>query len=602
MSSDKGDHDGAAERTGDLPDGMHGEPLGDLLDEATSSLRDDAELRLDVRAELASHLEDKRDDFIAKGHSSDEALDLARQSFGSPEDIARDLLAANRRRMKLRALARLALRAVALPAAALAVLSIPVHRTAFFIFQPLSIPSSSDGRGPGIVTTESFDMLMMRDDMPPPEPMHWAGDGPWYAGLRKAWEADISNAPLAARYLRAFAGRILHEARKLNDTLGPIAERRGPPRGFEKRKRTQAGRLAAFERDVARAGAVDPENAYWRYLHAGVLASAAVRYDRVLRGGPPAHAEDVVVVLDRAMFRRAIDEYLTADAMDHVSDLRVEVFRARTAGLPPPDNVACAFRRVRVMMNQASLPLCPGFLSVMPQAARLLAEGGDRDRALRLLDSWDRLCRREVERAWEPAWMPSPLDRRAADKLAEAYVELGHPERAEVTRTRAGRVADAMRTWREGNMSGGSFAEIEKHGGFSARFGSFWPTEQDLEIGRRLDQALVEDAGLGVLTVFLFALLSICGLVTLRWLLDPRADSAPVAVMPTPRALAKIIGAGLVAPLAVYWAYSRLSGIAARVLHRIHGAPLRPGGGAPRRDRDHARRRALPSPREAPVR
>jgi hypothetical protein len=551
-----------SESNHDRPAEPAADSFGGILDEATASLRDDAELRLDVRAELASHLEEKRDDFRSKGHSEVESAELAAQSLGPPEQLAHDLLSANRRRMKLRALARLALRAVVLPATLLAVLSLPVHRAIFLVI-PLGISSTDNDGIPSVIGTESWDILVESDDMPPPEPMYWVGNGEWYTGLRAAWEADITNAPLAARYLRVFAAHILDEACKVNDVLGRIAGGGRSPRDFEKKKQALAGMLETFERDMARVKAVDPENAYWRYLLASVLFRTSVRYENA-RVGAPDYPGVVALVLDRSMFERAIDEYLAADAMKRVSDLRAELTRMRTEGLPPVKSVAIAFRRVRIAVDNPPMFLASSILSILPQGARLLAEQGETDKAIRLLDSWVRLVRREVENAWIPANTAHVLQGRIFKRLAAAYMELGHPKRAADTRTRARLLTDAIRSWHAGEDHTGSLGEIEMRGGLSAMFGQFWPTTNELTAGRALDQILIEHAGLGILTVYLFALMSICGLVTLRWLLDRRADSTPVAALPTASALARIIGGGLVAPLAVYWAYSRLSGIAAR--------------------------------------
>ena len=79
--------------------------------------KDDPELRLDVRAELASHIEELTASFQAEGKTPEESVELALKAFGSPADIAGDLAAANRGRMRLRALARLAARALLVPAA-----------------------------------------------------------------------------------------------------------------------------------------------------------------------------------------------------------------------------------------------------------------------------------------------------------------------------------------------------------------------------------------------------------------------------------------------------------------------------------------------------
>jgi hypothetical protein len=93
-----------------------------LVDDAAAGLRADPELWLDVRQELASHIEEAADAFRAQGKSEAESFELAAKAFGSPLDVAADLAAANRGRMKLRALARLAARALLVPAAVAAAL------------------------------------------------------------------------------------------------------------------------------------------------------------------------------------------------------------------------------------------------------------------------------------------------------------------------------------------------------------------------------------------------------------------------------------------------------------------------------------------------
>ena len=78
------------------------ERIEQVVSDATLGLKDDAELRLDVRAELASHLEEAIAAHEAAGKSREEALELALKGFGPVADVAAGLVEGNRRRMKLR--------------------------------------------------------------------------------------------------------------------------------------------------------------------------------------------------------------------------------------------------------------------------------------------------------------------------------------------------------------------------------------------------------------------------------------------------------------------------------------------------------------------
>lgn len=99
-------------------------PLGfdDLAQRLTHRLRGDGELRMEVAHELRTHLEDAAADYRAGGMSQDEAHAAAIKAMGNEQELADQLYAANRRRMRLRAVAWWTARATLLPAAAVAVL------------------------------------------------------------------------------------------------------------------------------------------------------------------------------------------------------------------------------------------------------------------------------------------------------------------------------------------------------------------------------------------------------------------------------------------------------------------------------------------------
>lgn len=88
-----------------------------LVNDATIGLQGDPELRLDVQSELSSHLESAVQKGCAEGKGVEESVEEALQTFGSPLELAGEILDANLRRLRLRALARLAVQVLLLPLA-----------------------------------------------------------------------------------------------------------------------------------------------------------------------------------------------------------------------------------------------------------------------------------------------------------------------------------------------------------------------------------------------------------------------------------------------------------------------------------------------------
>ena len=82
--------------------------IEETLDGCVQPLRRDPEIALDIRRELAGHLEEHLD----AGMSEEEAL----RRFGDPGEIGAGLFQANFKRLKLRAKVRLAVMILAVPA------------------------------------------------------------------------------------------------------------------------------------------------------------------------------------------------------------------------------------------------------------------------------------------------------------------------------------------------------------------------------------------------------------------------------------------------------------------------------------------------------
>ncbi len=117
-----------------------------IIDEATAGLSDDPELRLDIRAELASHLGSAANAYEADGHSTEESAEMAVKDLGSPDELASELLAANARRMKWRAQIRMLFRVVVVPASmiiALVIASILAIRLLNYVMASISVEKAT---------------------------------------------------------------------------------------------------------------------------------------------------------------------------------------------------------------------------------------------------------------------------------------------------------------------------------------------------------------------------------------------------------------------------------------------------------------------------
>ena len=63
-------------------------PEQKLIEEMTSVLKDDQELRQDVSHELSAHFEDSKAAFLEEGKTEDESDALSLKAFGEPTQVA----------------------------------------------------------------------------------------------------------------------------------------------------------------------------------------------------------------------------------------------------------------------------------------------------------------------------------------------------------------------------------------------------------------------------------------------------------------------------------------------------------------------------------
>src|SRR4051794_31279324 len=96
----------------------------ELLDRVTNRLRVDPELQREVRHELAGHLQDSTNEFVAAGLNEADAAGKAVQLFGDQEQLSQQLWDANRSRIPARKVVRFVGRYALAPVVAVASIAI----------------------------------------------------------------------------------------------------------------------------------------------------------------------------------------------------------------------------------------------------------------------------------------------------------------------------------------------------------------------------------------------------------------------------------------------------------------------------------------------
>ena len=131
------------------------EEVDKLIIAATESLKDDREIHLEVQHELRNHLEDKIEELLEDELSQEDAKTKAIKSFGSCEEIGKELLNANLKKMKIRSLAKMAVRFCIFPIAMMCLVWV----------MSLCFPMLSLNSFFGLVSGSSDSFIEMNDEL-----------------------------------------------------------------------------------------------------------------------------------------------------------------------------------------------------------------------------------------------------------------------------------------------------------------------------------------------------------------------------------------------------------------------------------------------------
>ena len=337
--------------------------IDETLDGCVQSLRRDPEIALDVRRELAGHLEEHLD----AGMSEEEAL----RRFGDPEEIGAGLFQANFKRLKLRAKIRLAVMILAVPAVIGALFFSINFRFWTGVEQWLDAQWTEPT--PLIRGVHSFAAFFSRGGqrLSPEEAILVYGDRSRGATANLSAEANAQCAIMeldpGSRVFRAHA------------ILALLADDSADKRSFQ---------IA----EVEKARAFEPENALYDFLLAALLLKNALEF--------PGTDEEPFQIRDRALLDRAMAHFRTGLDKPYCRTYIREMAEKRNAVIHRRiTDFASAIERIRIQA-QIPLPYLNLYRSlgkVLPFYGELLNAEGNRPDGEFFLNAWKPFVRHIVK-------------------------------------------------------------------------------------------------------------------------------------------------------------------------------------------------------------
>lgn len=504
--------------------------LNQSLDLFTEGLRSDPEIRLDIRKELQSHLEEKIAEETAQGHSNEESLELALKTFGSPVEVADGLAAANRRRMNFRARMRLLAGALLIPA---------VIICAFFslniTYSFMNMTHSIDHVGKSLLDNSGkiFSFDIFRRYTPEQQLiLYGAPDKKTRIEQQKAiWEKFPDNKIYAANYIISLI------------SLGNSKD-------------------CDFIAEIGRAGKIDPDNALYNYLAAGILLKDACNQVELPRADRKAKPQYRFELKDRALLDKAMHEYLAGVNKKYCNSYTADLLKQRLQIMGEANSLTGQLEQM-VLGAGTLLPQLNNYRNIgkyMPEYANILIKEGKKHEALQYMNTWKQFFQHVNS---DGNWFIGVLITTAiasidAEKLPPLYNKLGMAETAKTVTLETELLSIPVREWKESKRE--KKAIPYSRGGILT--GMLLPalgrecTSEELAPERYAEYVLCQKITLSLIN-FILIIWMICAIGgALYWRI--RSGARLLLLSPPPLTVLKILGLGVVLPCVIYFVLSQI--------------------------------------------
>ncbi|MDD5697270.1 MAG: permease prefix domain 1-containing protein [Victivallaceae bacterium] len=499
-----------------------------LLDQVTSGLKADPEVRLDVKSELRSHLDAEIEAGLRTGRSEPESVDRALKSFGDPIRISDEIAAANAAKMSLKARLRLLAGGLLIPAVIVCAL----------------VSFASNGLLPGqlitLVTADGFNLRIENRDM-----VFWFFDRytPEEQLILYGDRSRNSRADQQKAIWERFPDDKIYLA---NYALTLLAERGKSKSGQEEIFSV----LNTAERN-------DPDNALYNYLVAGLLLEKAGKYEKIRRQNTP-QGEWEFRITDRQLANRAVEEYIKGTRKKYFKTYIMALVRRRFDIMGKPRSMSENIRQIAIAAD-VLLPQLNCLRNIAREIwgyAETLQQEGEQQAALKIIAPWKRYLEQVTEDAGLliDVLVDTAIAAIGEKKLPEIYRRAGKPETAEQVKRELARIVAPVNDWKKRPQS--KALEPEKLIKASVLAGLLLPaiktdfSERELAAGRKIEYLAAEKLGLMVLNM-LFMIGMIGGLLTAFYWRRCSGQKA-MLLTPSPDLVGKIFLMSVMLPLAAY--------------------------------------------------
>ena len=514
-----------------------------LAADAAAGLQADRELFLDVKQELYTHLEEKASSFTRQGKSEAESVELARKAFGSPLDVAAELLDANRRKMKLRSLLRITFDALIIPLAILLALYVGYGRYARM--QAMQV----FGGEPAAVKVPTLPFFGIT----------------YETSVKKNSIATLHGFPQDAVSIQHFwevhrqepAGRVYYATYAL--ALTPQYE-------------------SLYVTAMRQGEKNEPQNALYNILIAEFYLSRGI----LAQGEVGKHGEKVITdkVLDQRAFELGIAELQKAVQKPYLREYQMELRHYKLEELPPPLLTEDYTTQIAVLAAALfpTLKYHRALARKIPGCARVLINTGRLTTAEAVMDTWKPfsiLLAGDADTVLIKYLNAQACAAILAKEGGSIYTLLGEKTKAEETRILSERILDLAKSWQKSkSWSKLSQAQmLQQHGALLASY--LFPVfgnvglddlkKEELIPGRMHDHILAEEVTVQCVLFILALALSGTLIQGSIWLHRLRRSGAiPMLLMPSARTIIRALLLGIILPMLIYWIYSRLPFIGGR--------------------------------------
>lgn len=494
--------------------------LNQSLDLFTEGLRSDPEIRLDIRKELQSHLEEKIAEETAQGHSSEESLELALKTFGSPVEVADGLAAANRKRMNFRARIRLLAGALLIPTViicALVSLNMASGLTSLNILFGNKLQFLNTSR---IFTADFFrgytaeqKLILYGDDTRKNR----------IEQQKAIWDKFPENKVYAANYIIVFLDQ--SDGKDMNLIVD----------------------------EIDRVGRFDQENAFYNYIAAGIMLKSACDEVQVPGENSKAKPQYRFELKDRALLEKAMRQYMIGVNKKYCRSYSMDFLKEKLQIMGDPESFIGHIDQI-VVAACFLLPNLSQYRNIskyMPEYAGILIKEGKKQEALQYLNTWKQFIRHINSDSdyLITVLVMDAIARIDAEKLPLLYDKLGMTEVARTVAEEAGSIHKPVQEWKNARkqITGNTFSD---HGSILSSvlipaLGHEF-TGKELAPSRYAEYVFFQKITLAAINLVLLAGMVCAAVAVLFWRV--RSNSRLLLLAPQPLAVLKILGMGSVLP------------------------------------------------------